>query len=376
MKNTKPYTFDRVVRILIGLTILIVIFLLIKRLSGVLLPFLVAWLLAYLLQPVVRFFQYKLRFKSRALSILATLLIFLGSITGLFLLLVPIIMAEIQKLSQLIIDYTSHVNVNTFLPEIWREPVQRYLSHLNIQTILADENIMNGIKSVVPQVWTFVNGSLDFILGLSVVIIVFLYLIFILLDFEKISAGMFAAIPPKHKKLASEVILDLESGMNSFFRGQALISMIVGVLFIIGFSIIGLPLAIVMGLLIAVLNLVPYLKTLAVIPVLVLGVLQSFETNKNLGGILLGILLVFAIIQAIEDMILTPRIMGKVTGLNPAVIMLSLSIWGSLMGVIGMIIALPLTTLIISYYQRYVLADEEHAQKPDEVETPKAKAEK
>ena len=233
---------------------------------------------------------------------------------------------------------------------------------------------MNGIKSVVPQVWTFVNGSLDFILGFSVVIIVFLYLIFILLDFEKISAGMFAVIPAKHKKIASEVILDLESGMNRYFRGQALISMIVGILFIIGFSIIGLPLAIVMGLLIAVLNLVPYLKTLTVIPVLILGVLQSFETNKSMGGILLGIFLVFAIIQVLEDMILTPRIMGKVTGLNPAVIMLSLSIWGSLMGIVGMIIALPLTTLIISYYKRYVLADEELTQNSDEIQVPKAES--
>jgi len=374
MKNTKPYTFDSVVRILIGLAVLIVIFLLIRRLSGVLLPFLVAWLLAYLLQPLVHFFQYKLRFKSRALSILATLLIFLGSISGLLFVMVPIIIAEIQKLSQLIVDYTSHVNVNTFLPEIWREPVRRYLSHLNIQTILEDENIMSGIKSVVPQVWTFVNGSLDFILGFSVVIIVFLYLIFILLDFEKISAGMFAVIPAKHKKIASEVILDLESGMNRYFRGQALISMIVGILFIIGFSIIGLPLAIVMGLLIAVLNLVPYLKTLTVIPVLILGVLQSFETNKSMGGILLGIFLVFAIIQVLEDMILTPRIMGKVTGLNPAVIMLSLSIWGSLMGIVGMIIALPLTTLIISYYKRYVLADEELTQNSDEIQVPKAES--
>jgi predicted PurR-regulated permease PerM len=68
-------------------------------------------------------------------------------------------------------------------------------------------------------------------------------------------------------------------------------------------------------------------------------------------------LAVFAVVQAIQDAILTPKIMGHVTGLNSAIILLSLSIWGSLLGILGMIIALPMTTLLISYYQRYVIAE-------------------
>ena len=88
-----------------------------------------------------------------------------------------------------------------------------------------------------------------------------------------------------------------------------------------------------------------------------LGLLQSFETGQNFTSVLIGIAVVFVVIQLLEDMILTPRIMGKVTGLNPAVILLSLSIWGSLMGMVGLIIALPLTTLMISYYKRFVLEE-------------------
>ncbi len=364
--NTKPYTFDRVVRILIGLSVLVLLYLLILRLSGVLLPFLIAWLLAYLLQPFVSFFQHKLKFKSRFLSILATLLLFLGAITGIIWILVPIISVEVQKLSQLVISYSQNLNVGSFLPAAWQHEIQRYLSHLNFQSILKDENIMNGVRKLAPELWDFINGSLDFVLGFSVVIIVFLYLIFILLDYEKISAAMFGIIPPKHKKLITEVIFDLEGGMNRYFRGQALIALIVGALFIIGFSIIGLPLAIVMGLLIGLLNMVPYLKTVAIIPTLILGLLQSFETGQSIGSVLLGIAIVFIVIQAIEDMVLTPRIMGKVTGLNPAIILLSLSIWGSLMGMVGLIIALPMTTLIISYYKRFVLEEN----KPEEVTAP------
>jgi len=148
--------------------------------------------------------------------------------------------------------------------------------------------------------------------------------------------------------------------MNRYFRGQALIALIVGILFTIGFSIIGLPLAIIMGMLIGLLTMVPYLKAIALIPTLMLGLLQSFETGQSFGSILIGIAIVYIIIQLLEDLFLTPRIMGKVTGLNPAVILLSLSIWGSLMGMVGLIIALPVTTLIISYYKRFVLNENEN----------------
>jgi len=355
--NSKPYTFDRVVRMLIGLSVLTLIFFLVERLSNVLLPFFIAWLLAYLLQPIVSFFQHKLKFKSRILSILATLLLFFGTITTVIWILTPIISAEIQKLSQLVVDYSKNINVNSYIPVAWQREIQHYLAHLNFQTILKDENIMSAIRKLAPQLWDFINGSLDFVLGFAVVIIVFLYLIFILLDYEKISASMFGIIPPKFKTLITEIISDVEIGMNRYFRGQAIIAFIVGVLFVIGFSIIGLPLSIIMGLLIGLLTMVPYLKAVAIIPTLLLGLLQSMETGQSFGSVVIGIAIVFVLIQTFEDMFLVPKIMGKVTGLNPAVILLALSVWGSLMGMVGMIIALPMTTLMISYYKRFVLND-------------------
>jgi len=353
--TSRPYTFDRVVRLIIGLTILLFIFFLINRLSGALLPFLIAWLLAYLLQPIVRFFQVKLRFKSLLLSIICTLVIVLGSLVGIVWLLTPMVSNEISKLSQLIILYTKGINVNTLLPLSWQDDIRYYLSHLNLQSIMQDENIMAVVKKVAPELWNIINSSLNFVLGLAVVIIVLLYLVLILLNYDKLAAGLFKIIPPNYRTLVTEIIMDLESGMNRYFRGQALIALIVGTLFSIGFSIIQLPLAIVLGLFIGLINMVPYLKIVGIIPTATMGLLRSVETGQSYGSVLLGIAIVFIVIQIIEDLILTPKIMGKVTGLNPAVILLSLSIWGSLLGMVGVIIALPLTTLIMSYYKRYVL---------------------
>ena len=361
--NSKPYTFDRVVRMIIGLAVLVFIFFLINRLSGALLPFLIAWLLAYLLQPIVRFFQIKLKFKSLLISIICTLLLVVGGLIGLIWFLTPMVSNEISKLSHLIVLYTKGLNVNTILPLAWQNEIRNYLSHLNIQSILQDENIMSVVKKIAPQLWNLISSSLNFLLGLAVIIIILLYFVLILLNYDKLSIGLFKIIPPDYRTLVTEIMSDLENGMNRYFRGQALIALIVGTLFAIGFSIIQLPLAIILGLFIGLINMVPYLKIVGIIPTATMGLLRSVETGQTYLSVLLGIAIVFVSIQMVEDLILTPRIMGKVTGLNPAVILLSLSIWGTLLGIIGIIIALPMTTLIMSYYKRFVL-DKEPTDQP------------
>jgi predicted PurR-regulated permease PerM len=113
--------------------------------------------------------------------------------------------------------------------------------------------------------------------------------------------------------------------------------------------------AIGLGLFIGLLNMVPYLQLVGFIPTILLAIVKAAETGENFWAIMLMALIVFAVVQTIQDTFLTPKIMGKVTGLNSAIILLSLSIWGSLLGVLGMIIALPMTTLLLTYYQRYII---------------------
>ena len=128
-------------------------------------------------------------------------------------------------------------------------------------------------------------------------------------------------------------------------------------LILVTFSVLK-RLTILFGLFVGLLNLVPYLQTVALVPGVFLVLMKSIESGSSFGTELIWMLVVFAVVQTIQDMVLVPKIMGKVTGLKPAVILLSLSVWGSLMGMVGLIIALPLTTLIISYYKRFVLNEE------------------
>lgn len=358
MNKTKPYTFDRVIRIIIGTGILILIFLLIQRLSDVLLPFLTAWLLAYLLHPIVSFFQYKLKFRFRSLSILTTIILFSTAIAGILYLTIPLISKEIANMTQLVTLYIQGVNVDSYIPIAWQDEIRIYLSQFNLQTFLSNPSLQTVLKKITPQFIEIANSSLSFLLGLTITFLVFLYTIFILLDYENLNLGWLNIIPNKYKGIIKDITQDIEIGMNRYFRGQALVAIIVGVLFAIGFSIINLPMAILFGLFVGLLNLVPYLQTISLAPALLLVFMKSLENASSFGSELIGLIIVYILIQLFQDMFLVPKIMGKVTGMKPAVILLSLSIWGSLMGVVGLIIALPLTTLIISYYKRLVLEDD------------------
>lgn len=357
-----PYTFDKVVRIVIGLAVLTLLFLLVRRLGSVLTPFFIGWLLAYLLHPIVSFFQYKLKLKSRVLSIFLTLILFFGSIVGVILLLIPTIAGETKNMSVLLQNFTANFTFDSFLPIAWQHALVNYISDIDLLELIRNPGTVDVVKKVAPQLWSILGNSMSFIISTIALIIVLLYLIFILKDYEKINNGWPSIIPPKYREIVMEIVGDIEANMNRYFRGQALIALIVGILFTIGFVIIDLPMAILFGMFVGLLNLVPYLQTVAIIPGFFLILLKAAEPGGSMGEAVLGVAIVFVIVQGFQDMVLVPKIMGKVTGMQPAVILLSLSIWGALMGIIGMIIALPMTTLILSYYSRWVIREEKPGQ--------------
>ena len=201
-----PYTFDKVVRLLIGLTIIVLIFLLFKRLSAVLTPFFIGWLIAYLLHPIVKFFQYKLKFKSRILSIITTLLLFFGSITGVIMLLIPQISKEVSKVSVLVQNFTQNFNVDSVLPIAWQNAIVEHFSSIDVVALINNPNIMEVVRKVAPQLWSLLNGSLSFVLGLMVIVIILLYLIFILKDYEK--------YPTRYRRLFLKVTADLSPAFS------------------------------------------------------------------------------------------------------------------------------------------------------------------
>ena len=354
----KKITFDSFIRAVILGAIIIGVLMLLKRLSGVLLPFFLAWLIAYLIYPLVSFFQHKLRLKNRIISIFCALftLSIIGSVA--FYLLVPPMIQEFLRVKDLLIEYfsTTHTasNVPTTLSEFIRQNIDLHI----LEQMFSQENILDALKVTVPKLWSLISESINLLFGFFTVFLILLYIVFILLDYESISEGWAHLMPKKYRKTVTGILNDVKDGMNRYFRGQALVALCVGILFSIGFLIIDYPLAIGLGLFIGALNMVPYLQIIGFVPTIMLAILKAADTGDNFWIIIASATAVFIVVQIIQDGYLVPRIMGKITGLNPAIILLSLSIWGSLMGMLGMIIALPLTTLMLSYYQRYIINQE------------------
>ena len=354
----KPFTFDRVMRIVFGIALISGLVYLVTLLRNALLPFLIAWLLAYMMQPFVKFFQCKLGLRSRVLSIMALLVSMLLIITLLVVMVVPSIAAEADKTIELLRTHDPGEGHIPFIPQAWLEYLEANVDFTQLMDYLNKDNLLKAIKQIAPQVWSFLSNTFSVLLSITIVFMILLYFIFILLDYEKIANGWPQLIPGKYRPFVEGLVEDVEYNMNRYFRGQALIALCVGVLLAIGFKIIDFPLAVTLGLFIGVLNMIPYMQTIGIIPMLILALLRSAETGENFWIIFGLALLVLGIVQMIQDLFLTPRIMGKAMGLNPAIILLSLSIWGTLLGFIGLIVALPLTTLCLSYYKRFILQDD------------------
>ena len=325
-----------------------------SRLYGVLLPFFVSFLIAYLLNPVVNFVQNKCKVKFRGLSVTIVLLLFVGILTLSVYLLIPAIGREVQAAAVGVEQYFASFDADKYFTPEQQEKIHKTLDGLNLESVLSYPEVRDALKDLAPKVGGWITGGLSWLAELVVIFIGLMYLIFLMIDFPQIRANWSSYVPEKYRDKARTIVHDANRNMNAYFRGQGLVALIVGILFAIGFSIIGMPMGIAMGLIIGVLNLVPYMQALGIPPCILLCLVQSAQTGRPVWVTLLCMALVFIIVQTLQDMVLTPKIMGKVTGMSPAAILLSLSIWGALFGVIGMIIALPLTTLIISYYKHYI----------------------
>lgn len=430
MTNQKDqYTLDRVIRMALSAAVLVAVFLLLRLLSDVLLPFAAAVILAYLLNPLVTAMEAK---TSRRGVAVAFTMGGLG-IAGLVAMLVvaPLMVAQVARFGDNLQKLRSDLSTDmpakspTAAPLTtnskpsdaatgisatggsavggaaasgsglgertslgWRELktgwdlyrtdtgtlsraerlgklraaiadtyagmlVERAINYTNTDEF--NELLVDAAKHVLVGGWTVLTLAVNFVLALTGLIVVMLYLVFLLLDYPEYARTWRTFLPPSYRTTIVEFLDQFDIAMRRYFRGQSVVAIAVGVLFAIGFSIIGLPMAVPFGLFIGLLNMVPYLQMVGLVPAMLLACLRTLEGDAGLVGSVLLVLLVFAVVQLIQDALLTPRIMGKATGLRPVAILLGVFIWGKLLGFLGLLVAIPLTCLGIAYYRRFVL---------------------
>ena len=370
---SKEITFDKFIRWAGIVTLVIAVLYITNYLSGVLLPFFIAWFFAYLLYPVVKFIENKLHVKVRALSILLAMGAAIAIVGGVIWLIIPPMIDQFDKLGEVLtrwVHQTTHTNNLTMLIKEWIQDNQT-----TIERILKSKDFTDALKTTMPKVFSVVSQTATVLMSIVASMITLLYMFFILLDYETLTANWVRIFPKKNRPFWTALMKDVERELNNYIRGQGMVSLCMGIMFCIGFTIIGFPMAIGLGILIGIMNLVPYLHTFALIPTAFLAMLKAADTGQNFWVVFGLAVLVFCVVQVITDMVVTPKIMGKAMGLNPAILLLSLSIWGALLGFLGLIVALPLTTLLIAYWQRYVTREKPQYEENSGQEPPKTTSE-
>ena len=370
---SKEITFDKFIRWAGIVTLVIAVLYITNYLSEVLLPFFIAWFFAYLLYPVVKFIENKLHVKVRAISILLAMGAAIAIVGGVIWLIIPPMIDQFDKLGEVLtrwVHQTTHTNNLTMLIKEWLQDNQT-----TIERFLKSKDFSDALKTTMPKVFSVVSQTATVLMSIVASMITLLYMFFILLDYETLTANWVRIFPKKNRPFWSALMKDVERELNNYIRGQGMVALCMGIMFCIGFTIIGFTMAIGLGILIGIMDLVPYLHTFALIPTAFLAMLKAADTGQNFWVVFGLAVLVFCVVQVITDMVVTPKIMGKAMGLNPAILLLSLSIWGALLGFLGLIVALPLTTLLIAYWQRYVTREKPQYEEKLGQEPPKTATE-
>ena len=322
--------------------------------SMVVWPLAIAMILSLLLQPVCDFLEQRFRF-SRGLSVSALFALVVFVAAGVTFLILPFCVREIG-------DFLGHV------PVLWERALEHFpvledwsdehLSRENLREVLARNVAVPGqvkawVAACIPHVKALFQKSGVLFGQIAAAASIPIYLYYLMSE----RRDLIGIVEREAKAIFSErVALDVaflvrqfRDILIAFFRGQVVIGLLYGVILAVGFAVLRIPGGVLIGFIVGLMNIVPYLGTLVglslILPIAFLS-----------GGIWLavGALIVFCIAQLVESYYLTPKIMGKRTGLHPMIIMVAIFFWGTALdGVLGMVLAVPLTAFFVVFWRLF-----------------------
>ena len=350
-------TFDRFIRGVLFVALLALFVVGLNWLSAVLLPFFAAWAIAWVLAPVVKFLHDRCYIRPRSVAVVLTLILAIAIAVGALWLIIPPFIEGVLHIKDALLRYLQNGGQNTQLPEWLQHLLQQWIGSLQLEEMLQQDNLLQMVRTSLPHVWNVVQSTANVVVSLASSAFALLYLVLLLTDYDHYSTVWLKYVPRSQRSFLEQLSNDVAHNMRGYFRGQVLVAISNGVMFSIGFWLIGLPMPVGMGIFVGVLSFIPYIQVLGILPAALLALLKMADTGSSFWGMMALVIVVYIVVQVLQDTIFTPRIMGRIMGLSPAVVLLSLSVWGYIAGIIGLMVALPLTTLILAYYQRYILEE-------------------
>lgn len=324
-------------------------------LSPILTPFLIAALLSYLGDPIAdRLEKYKC---SRTWAVIIVFLTFFLLFLLIVGVLIPTVNAQITQLTERAPQYIDWIKAH--LGPALNKLFSINMEHFSFSSV--QEVIKKHLGSATSATGYFL-GSLTGSIGYLVSFISYLFLIpvvvfYLLRDWDILLTKIDELIPRQYRAVTHELLRRSDLVLSGFLRGQLMVMLALGIIYAIGLSIIGLDLAIVIGMFVGLISFVPYLGLIVGIVFAGVMALLQFQDWAHV----IGVSIVFIVAQLIEGTILTPKFVGDRTGLHPVAVLFSILAGGQLFGFMGVLLALPVAAVInvfLGYFKESYLNSE------------------
>lgn len=313
---------------------------LVYALGNILTPFIVAAVLAYILNPLVE----KLRERGikRGPASMLVMISALVLLLALVLIIVPMLIGQfnnlVERLPQLV-NFVQH----KLLP--WLNSVAGQHLTINTQTITAwlqanMGELSNSLKQFMP---TLMRQGGNVMMGLSNLLLLPFLLYYFLLDWQRWSHGVRALVPRRFSETYNRITGNMDKVLSEFLRGQLMVMLIMGLIYGLGLMLVGLDSGFAIGMIAGILVFVPYLGAFTGLLLATVAALLQFGSWQGL----LMVWAVFGIGQFLESFFITPQIVGDRIGLSPFWVIFSLMAFGQLMGFVGMLAGLPLAAITL-----------------------------
>ena len=323
--------------LIVGVLLAVIFFYFSRR---VLTPFFIAFALAYLLDPVTdRLESLKI---SRTFAVLVLMAGVFSLVTGIGLLIFPLLKLQAEHLVSNLPNYIA-------IMQEWMHPLlgvvgepEKIQGILNRELLKIGELPLKVISSITSILWGSVAGLFSFILFLANLVIIPVVMFYLLRDYDLINKKMLSFVPARTREQVLSLIKEIDGVLADFVRGQLMVGLIMAGLYSIGLFFCGTPMSLFIGLLAGLASLVPYLGLVfGFVPAAILTFMQTQDWV-----LVFGVAGVFAVVQGLEGMIITPRIVGEKIGLHPVAIILAVLLGAEFFGLVGVIVSVPVAAAL------------------------------
>ncbi|MDF2722196.1 MAG: permease [Paenibacillus sp.] len=337
-KFMKSKLFTAFVYVLLALIILFMLQLIKPILSttygflkAVLAPFIIALIISYVLNPIVKLLNG--RKVPRTAAVLLIYAVFIASVTVIVMNVTPVLMKQVGELNEHMPELTMRaqglfdgLNDNRMLPESVRSGINNAIVKME-----------NGLAAFIAG---FVDGIGSTINMLMVAFIVPFLAFYMLKDYQLIEKTVLATVPRTHRTNAIKLVIDIDTALGNYIRGQFIVCMLVGLLAFIGYWLIDMPYALLLASIVAIFNIIPYLGPFfGAAPAIIMASTVSLK-------MVLFVVAINLVVQVLEGNVISPQVVGRTLHLHPLLIIFALLVGGEIAGIVGLILAVPCFAVI------------------------------